>query len=468
MIRRTLRQIAEMSGGRLAEEANADTPVAGVSIDSRTIAPGNLFIPFVGTSHDGHSFVPEAIRKGAAAFCWQTDHGEPPDGAPAVLIDDAQTALMRLAAAYRRELQIRVVGVTGSNGKTTTKDMIAAVLGTTYRVQKTRENQNSHIGLPLSVLALEETTEVAVLEMGMRARGEIAELSKIARPDVAVITCIGEAHLERLGSREAIARAKLEILEGLREDGLFVYPGDEPLIRRLLAEAPRPSGMVSIRFGESADGSCDLFPIALMQETAGTHFVGNWAGSPHFYVPLPGRHHVRNALAALAVGKWLGVSDADAARGLRHAELTGMRTTLVRGASGLTILDDAYNANPTSMHAALDLLAELRGFSRKFVVFGDMLELGPEEERYHREIGRRFSPDVVQGVFTVGELAALAAEEAKRRYPDQLVRAYYDCAKLIDDLLAVVDPGDVVLVKGSRAMRLEQVVEVLRRWPGRD
>ncbi|GAB2702899.1 UDP-N-acetylmuramoyl-tripeptide--D-alanyl-D-alanine ligase [Paenibacillus thermoaerophilus] len=461
MINRTLAQIAAMCGGEVSAGSRPDAVVRGVCIDTRKLAPGQLFIPFVGAKQDGHDYVAQAAALGAAAALWQRDHGSPPEGIDAVLVDDSLRALQALARAYRRELPVRVVGVTGSNGKTTTKDLAAAVVGSCYRTHKTSGNMNSHIGLPLTLLSLSEDTEVAVLEMGMRGRGEIEQLTRIAEPDVAVITNIGEAHLMQLGSREEIARAKLEIVLGLKPGGVLITPGDEPLIDAHLSEFRQPDTLKRITFGRGAGN--DLYPVATLADASGMHFTTNWETAPTFFLPLLGRHNVLNALAAIAAGVALGISFRDIARGLRGAELSGMRIEIVKSANGATIVNDAYNASPSSMHAAIDLLEEMKGYRRKYAVIGDMLELGAREVEYHREIGARLSPDVVDGVFAYGPLSAYSAEEAAKRYPDLMVRAYDDKDALLRDLTGVLDERDVVLVKGSRGMKLEELVHALQQ-----
>ncbi len=230
MISRTLGQIAAMIKVENDVSSFQDKLIQGVCIDTRKIIKGNLFIPFKGERMDGHQFVEAALEQGAAAALWQKDVPNPPKNAPILIVEDTLEALQQLAKSYRDELPAKVIGITGSNGKTTTKDITAAIFSETYKVHKTEGNFNNHIGLPLTILSMEESTEIAILEMGMSGKGEISLLTKLSRPDVAIITNIGEAHLLDLGSREAIAEVKLEIIEGLSENGLLIYPGNEPLI----------------------------------------------------------------------------------------------------------------------------------------------------------------------------------------------------------------------------------------------
>ncbi len=461
MISRSLEEIYRMLGTEAVKstELLSGIAIGGVSTDTRTIQTGSLFVPLIGDQFDGHAYAAEAFAKGAAAALWQTDRPNPPVGAPLIFVKDSLAAMQQLAKAYRRQLPVRIIGITGSNGKTTTKDLVAAVLATTFKVHKTKGNLNNHIGLPLTLLQIEEDTEFAVVEMGMSGRGEIEFLSGLAEPEAAVITMIGEAHMLQLGSREEIARAKTEILSGLRKDGLFVYNGDEPLIEQVLPEMKAPLSLKSIRFGRSAEN--DIYPVSIELDREGTHFTINRSGYPDFYIPLLGAHNVINALAAIALAAHFGVEPAAIASGLASLQMTSMRIEKLTAASGITVLNDAYNASPASMKAALKLIEQMTGYGRKFVVLGDMLELGDKEEQFHREIGVSLSPDHIDYIFTFGRLGGIIADEAAKRYPRERVKAFTDKSLLVEELTALAAPGDVVLVKGSRGMRLEQVVHAL-------
>lgn len=333
---------------------------------------------------------------------------------------------------------------------------------------KTEGNYNNHIGLPLTLLQLEEDTEMAVVEMGMSARGEIALLSELARPEAAVITNIGESHLMQLGSRKEIARAKLEILKGLQPGGFFVYPGDEPLLRELMDDRvfreqmgfSKPAGMKLFRFGETDDN--EMYPVSIMLDGFQTHFHLNRPEDTTFTVPLPGRHNVLNAAAAIAVCKYMGVAEKDIVRGLEQARIARMRFEWLRGLNGATIINDAYNASPSSVRAALDLIEDLKGYGRKIVILGDILELGEEEVKFHREIGRYLDPDTIDYVLTFGLLAENIAEEAKKRFPEGRVHPFSDKMQLARWAAGMMQANDLLLVKGSRGMKLEEVVEQLK------
>ncbi|TVY09599.1 UDP-N-acetylmuramoyl-tripeptide--D-alanyl-D-alanine ligase [Paenibacillus cremeus] len=469
MIKRTLAEIAVMAGGRLAEGTPADLMISGVSKDTRTIGAGNLYVPLIGESFDGHDFVSDAIEKGATAALWQIDHADAPVGVPLVIVDDTLGALQRLAKAYRRELAVRIVGVTGSNGKTTTKDMTAAVLSTGFQVHKTAGNYNNHIGLPLTLLALSEDTEVAVLEMGMSGRWEIDLLSRLAEPEVAIITNIGEAHLLQLGSRKEIARAKTEILAGLRNGGVLVYNGDEPLIEEVLPEMAESGRMQNgsyskIRFGTAADN--DLYLKHMRLDAKGTRFTVHSEPEAAFTIPVLGAHNAVNALAAIAVGRHFGLSDEQIAAGLESAVMTGMRIEVMQTPSGITLLNDAYNASPTSMRAAIELLHEMKGYHKKFAVLGDMLELGDQEAEFHREVGTWLDPQEIQAVFLFGPLSQHTAAGVQEHFDGERVKHYTDKAELAEALSQVAAAQDLVLIKGSRGMKMEQVAAFLGGFTG--
>lgn len=432
--------------------------IDGVSIDSRKIQPGNLFIPFKGEHSDGHRFVEDALQKGAAAALWQKDVPNPPLHLPVLIVEDTLTALQELARSYRNELDVKVVGITGSNGKTTVKDMTANLLALQYKVKKTEGNFNNHIGMPLTILSLDEDTEIAVLEMGMSGKGEIEFLTRLARPNVTVITNIGEAHLQDLGSRDGIADAKLEIIQGLQEHGLIVYMGDEVLLKERLANY---DGNAQVKtFGRSRQN--DLYPVEISGSQSGSRFKVN-DNDVEFDLPVLGAHNVLNALSAMLVAQYFNIPFEKMNDGFSHLKLTNMRMELVEGANGERVINDAYNASPTSMRAAIDLISNLPDFNQKIVVLGDMLELGEQENNFHYEIGKGLDPEKVNYVFTYGPLATHIAEGAKTNFPNERVLSFSDKTALIEELKKLTDKETLILVKASRGMKLEEVVIALEK-----
>ncbi|WP_404348983.1 UDP-N-acetylmuramoyl-tripeptide--D-alanyl-D-alanine ligase [Sutcliffiella horikoshii] len=453
MIKRTLKEIQEMAQGQPISSEYSAIVVEGVSKDTREDMSGKLYIPIIGENFNGHAFVRDAIeKKGAVASFWQKDQPEPPADLNLIFVDDTIEALQHLASSYRNEIGMKVVGITGSNGKTTTKDMVTSVLETTFRVHKTAGNYNNHIGLPLTILSMKEDTEVAVLEMGMSGRGEIELLSNIAKPDAAVITNIGESHMQDLGSREGIAEAKLEIAAGLKQDGKLIINGDEPLL------TDRVGGKTNvIPFGLKANN--DYQAKDIMLKGRGTHFI---IEETEYFIPVLGAHNVTNALAAIIVGELFGVSEENRKKGLEQLVITGMRNEVVETSGGWTVINDAYNASPTSMRAALDLLGSLDGYGKKIAVLGDMLELGDMEKTFHHEIGQYVKEKNVDYVFTFGALGMEIAKGAQEVMESSRVKPFMNKQELTRELLPLLESGDVVMVKGSRGMKLEEVIEGIK------
>jgi len=419
-------------------------------IDSRRVEKGDLFFALRGERRDGHDFIAEALERGAAGLVVERPW-EAPNDVAVFHVSDALSALQRLAAYWRARHDIRVIGVTGSVGKTTCKELIAAVLGARYRVLKSPANLNTEIGLPLTLLYLSEGHERAVLEMAMYGPGEIDLLCRIARPDVGVVTNVGPVHLERLGSMGAIAAAKAELVEALPSGGVAILNGDDPLV----AAMARRTRARSLLYGQSSQ--CDLRAADLQgRGLEGISFRLTYGGqSLAVDTPLPGLHHVYPALAAAAVGLTEGLSLAEIAGALRQAR-PDLRLRVLRAPNGATILDDSYNASPQSMLAALGLLAELPG--RRIAVLGEMRELGAAEEEGHRQVGERAAA-CADLVLVVGKRArplyeaAVAAGSGARFFnvPEDALPALRDELK----------PGDHVLVKASRAVALETVVDAL-------
>ncbi|WNQ11803.1 UDP-N-acetylmuramoyl-tripeptide--D-alanyl-D-alanine ligase [Paenibacillus aurantius] len=459
MIQKRLKAIEQMTGGKGLSPSYDDITIEGVSIDSRTVKPGNLFIPLI-RQLDGHHYVEEAIAKGAAASLWQTDHPSPPHHLPLIYVDDGLQALQKLAAAYRGELPVTTIAVTGSNGKTTTKDILTSVLQTNYRVHKTLGNLNSQIGVPLTLLEIDKDSEVAVIEMGMSERGQIDRLSRMVQPDIAVITMIGVSHLSTLGSREEIANAKLEIVNGLKDGGTLIYNGDEPLLAERVQEVIGSNAVSLIRIGEAEHN--EYRAEIIKSDAEGSSFK---VRKEEFHLPILGAHNISNALCATAAAYQLGLGPEQVAEGFTLLQVTKMRMEKIDAPRGFTILNDAWNASPVSMASAIETFQDLPGYIRKFAVLGDMLELGPKEQEFHREIGWSLDPRRMDYVYTVGELAAHIAQEAAKRFPEGKVKAFASKEEAAEELWQNLNPQDLVLVKGSRGMQLESMVSRLMQSP---
>ncbi|MBS9803736.1 UDP-N-acetylmuramoyl-tripeptide--D-alanyl-D-alanine ligase [Bacillus toyonensis] len=452
MIQIQLNKLEEVVNGEGLQESFHYIEMQGVCIDSKKIKKGNLFVPIIRVK-DGHDYVKEAMDKGAAASLWKKSYGDPPKGIPIIFVDDTLLVLQKIARYYRKISNVKVIGITGSNGKTTVKDIIGTILSTTYRVYKTKGNLNSQIGLPLTILEMKQDTEFLILEMGMSETGQIRNLSQIAQPDVAIITMIGQSHLETIGSREEIAKAKLEIIDGLKDKGLFLYNGDEPLLSR----NNNILGIKCKSFGEKDTN--DSFPVNVQLDEHGVHFTLNNLTKVQYDVPLHGKHNILNAIVGIAVGQFYKVPTEKIQKALQQINITHMRFQFLTAKTGFTIINDAWNASPSSMKAAIETLQKLNAYEKKIIVVGDMLELGKETETYHREIGKMLNQESIQYVFTYGGLAEIVAEEAMKTYATGQVQSYNNKTKIAEEVLKIITKKDVVLLKGSRGMALEEIVQ---------
>ncbi|HDR7276412.1 UDP-N-acetylmuramoyl-tripeptide--D-alanyl-D-alanine ligase [Bacillus cereus] len=452
LIQMNLKKLEEVVNGEGLQESFHLIEIHGVCIDSKNMKEGNLFVPII-RMKNGHEYVKEAMDNGAVASLWKKSYGTPPKGIPIIFVDDTLFALQQLAQFYRREINVKVIGITGSNGKTTVKDIIGSILSSTYRVHKTKGNFNSQIGLPLTILEMERNTEFLILEMGMSEKGQIRNLSRIAQPDVAIITMIGQSHLETLGSREEVAKAKFEIIDGLHDDGLFLYNGDEPL----LSQNINMLGIESKSFGGKYTN--DLFPTNVQLDEYGVHFKLSDSTKVKYDVPLHGKHNILNAIVGIAVGQFYNVPTEKIQEALQQINITQMRFQFLTAKTGFTIINDAWNASPSSMKAAIETLQKLNAYKKKMIVIGDMLELGKKGETYHREIGKMLNEESIQYVFTYGELAKIVAEEARKNYHAGKVQSFDNKAEIAEEVLKIITQNDVVLLKGSRGMALEEIVQ---------
>jgi UDP-N-acetylmuramoyl-tripeptide--D-alanyl-D-alanine ligase len=468
----TLAQIWHGMTGQEIDNARAtELRFRDVVIDSRLAQENSLFVALRGEKDDGHNYVKDALKRGAAVAIID----KVVDGVPLIidtaqrplpslpspltpgfclLVEDTLKALQDMAAYHRRLFDVRVIGVTGSIGKTTTKEAIHSVLSKSFPTLKSAENLNNEIGLPLALLGLEESHSRVVLEMGMYALGEIAQLAAIALPQVGVVTNVSHSHLERLGSLERVAQAKAELVQALPPDGTAILNGDDPRVEAM-------SSMTTARvllYGLSPD--CHLRASHIESRGLdGIRFRMHYGRETlHVKVPLLGRHSIHTALAAAAVGVTEGQAWGSIVAGLRDLAVQ-LRLIATPGMRGSTIIDDSYNASPTSTLAALNLLAELKG--RKIAVLGDMSELGSYAEEGHRKVGRRVA-EVAQRLVTVGHLAAIIGREAvaiSMEHGDVFFAE--DNQQAVQFLQSIVAPGDLILVKGSRGMRMEEIVAQL-------
>lgn len=452
------------TGGRLL----GISPVATfgvVSTDTRAIRPGDIFVALVGERFDGHDFVASALASGAGALV-VSRAPQPLPSVPVVLVEDTLKALGDLAAFHRATLRnLCVVAITGSSGKTTVKEMAAAILGQQCKVLKTEGNFNNLIGLPLSLLPVDVSHEVAVLEMGMNHPGEIARLTEIADPDVACIVNVQEAHLEGLGSIEGVARAKGELFAGLHDWATMVVNADDPRVAALAAAYPHKK----VRFGADPQAEVRATHIRSLGEE-GMAFTLHVLGEKHrVSLRCPGVHNVGNALAAAAIGHAVGLGIELIAVGLEGYVPFASRLQISTATGGLKVINDTYNANPGSMRAALATLVDLAGERKKVAVLGDMLELGEESCPAHRALGVEVARLGCNALLAVGEFARKTVEGARGFGMDpKLAKGFADKSELVTHLrklevLGDLVAGDWILVKGSRGMRMESIVEDLTR-----
>ncbi|MBE9916509.1 UDP-N-acetylmuramoyl-tripeptide--D-alanyl-D-alanine ligase [Paenibacillus donghaensis] len=455
MISHKLKAIEQMAEGDGLSREFEEILIQGVSIDSRTVTPGNLFVPII-RELDGHDYVIDAISKGALASFWQTDHPNPPVHLPLIFVDDCLKSLQGLATKYRKELLVKVIGVTGSNGKTTTKEMLNSVLQTKFRVYKTKGNLNSQVGVPLTVLGINRDAEVAVIEMGMSEKGQIDQLSRIVQPNIAVITMIGVSHLSSLGSREEIATAKLEIVNGLENGGCLVYNGDESLLTMGLENIQSNTSIQTISFGQGKFNE-------IKSENAVTDSNGSYfsVGDNKFYVPLLGAHNINNALATIAIASKMGLNSTEINEGFRTLKMPNMRMEKIYSPLGYTIINDAWNASPDSVNAAIKTFQELSGYREKYLVLGDMLELGDQEKEFHQLIGRNLDPLKINYLYTFGALSSLIALEAEKRFPIGSVQTYMDIMELAKAIKSMIKKNDVILLKASRGIQIDSILPIL-------
>ena len=446
-----LEDILQAVNGKIADNIDLSSlpPITGIATDTRELKQGQLFVPIKGERFDGHDFLPQAFEKGA--ICCLSEAGYSSAEKCVIYVENTRKALGDLAKYYLSLFSIPVVAITGSVGKTTTKDMIASVLEQKYQVLKTQGNFNNDIGLPKTIFQLENHHQVLVLEMGMNHFGEIQYLSQIARPDIAVITNVGVSHIENLGSREGILQAKCEIFDGLKKNGIILLNKDNDMLRTVQHKTH-----CVFWYGVSSDSDItakDINPLGI--EGIGCTICMKDTQLP-VIIPVPGEHMVLNALAAAGVGSYLGVEPMDIKKGIESFRPTGMRMSVFKTDAGTTIINDAYNANPVSMKAALDVLANCEG--RKVAVLGDMFELGPYAGDMHFEVGQYAKEKGIDVIICVGTLAKHILEGAAGGN----VFYYETQENFLTEGIQQVHEGDTVLIKASRGMHFEKTAEKIQ------
>lgn len=442
----SVEDILRATGGSLIS-GDEKTEISGVVSDSRRISGGELFVPFKGERSDGHDFIPDVLEKGAAAVLTEKDIEI--SGSAAIKVESTLKALGDIAREYMKMYRVPVVGVTGSVGKTSTKDMISGVLSVKYDILKSTGNHNNEIGMPLMILGMEENNNMAVLEMGMSAFGELNYLAEIAKPDVAVITNIGMSHIENLGSQEGILKAKLEICDYFDKSSVLFVNGDDKFLKNIEKE------FKVIRYGMGEN--CDIRAVDIENKgILGTNFTAVTGGKSYrVFVKAPGVHNVYNALAAIGIGMHYGISAKEAAKAVSEVELTDMRMT-VEELGDKIILKDFYNAAPDSVRASLAVLKTVEN-KRRVAVLGDILEMGEFAEVEHKKLGAA-AYETADVLITAGENGKFIAEGAKEAGMTEVI-SFNDTDSAALEILNYTKPGDCILIKASRGMKFEKIYE---------
>lgn len=465
----TLEQIAGACGGTyVGSETDKKKEISGVVIDSRLVEPGYLFIPIKGAKVDGHRFIPDVFAKGALAVLSEQELNNP--AGPYILVASTETAMKRIAAYYRRTLNIKVVGITGSVGKTSTKEMIASVLSQKYNVLKTEGNLNNEIGLPLTIFKIRQQHEVAVLEMGISEFGEMHRLSEMAYPDICVITNIGTCHLENLHTRDGILQAKTECFSHMKGNGIAVLNGDDDKLCTKKIVNGRPAvfygmgeaaAVVETEAGEKALAEKSIYATDVqvmgLTGTKAVIHIGTGKSSP-VEIPIAGEHNVYNALAATAVAVQLGLNTEEIRRGIEAVQTIGGRSNLIHK-DGITVIDDCYNANPVSMKASIDVLAKASG--RKLAVLGDMGELGVDERQLHYSVGKHLKGKGINALFCTGTLAGEIVNAVRTNSPETEIYYMESKEELIKEIKKYRKAGDTILIKASHFMGFSDIVREL-------
>lgn len=448
MIRTSIETIQQWVHASLYGCPDPKIEIQGVSIDSRQIDLGTLYIPIIGARVDGHSFIEDVKKHGASASFWRKDHTPYPEGIPLILVDDTLEAMHEMARGYLKELDCTIIGITGSNGKTSCKDMMQSVLPQRFITQCTQGNRNSEFGLPLTIFEFEPNLEVGILEMGLEHPGDLDVLCSIAAPDISVLTSVGSAHMVEFGGQEGIAKGKLEILSNTKPNGRFYYHKESAVIEKVLPSVSHDGSVCIQSFGYTGDIHIEG-DIEHLEE--GIRFQTNVYDQP-FFVPVWGDFQAINALPVIDVAKQLGLSYEQVKAGLQELNLTKMRTnkTIINQA---IVLDDTYKSNPESAKVALDTLMTLKA-EKHIAVLADMLDLGEEENRLHEEVGEYAVQIGVDAIYCIGERSRHTANACREKG-----QWFAEKAELISRLKEEMKHSCAILVKGSRAMAMETIIE---------
>ena len=457
MINRSLSEVASMISGEISDESYNDLRIKGVSTDSRTIDYGNLYIPLIGEVYDGRLFIKECEDKGAKAFIIDKNYKVKNNiSIPYIVVDDTKKALQDLAAAYRNQLSCKFVAITGSNGKTTTKDLLDTVLKVKYKTQKTLGNLNNEIGVPKTLLNLDEDTEIAIVELGTDNFGDISLTTSLVRPDIAAITNIGDSHLHNLKTKSGILKAKLEILEGMNDDGIFIYNIDDPTMSKEIPSYDIKQKVLSFGKDERADFRFDIF------KSSNTNLSFSHEGET-YSLPLIGEHNAYNAALVVMISEIFKLSKEEIDAGFLKVKASTNRSELIQ-ADGFDILDDSYKSNPQSLLAGLETCNMLEGYENKILCLADMLELGSNEEKLHYQVGEKINNKKISYCLFYGPLSYHMYEASLKNFPKNKVFHFNSKDELIEKLKSLITKSSLVFVKGSHGMHMEEIVDSIKSF----
>jgi UDP-N-acetylmuramoyl-tripeptide--D-alanyl-D-alanine ligase len=464
MIKIRIKDAAIILNAECAGSCNVEDFIEGVSIDSRKVSKNNLFVPIKGMTVNGHKFINDVIEKGACATLWNKDEPNPPQNIAVLLVEDTLKALQDLALWYRNTLSAKIVGITGSNGKTSTKDITAGVLSQKFKTQKTMGNFNTEIGVPYTLLSLDEDCEAAVIEMGMERKGEIDFLTRLVQPDIGIITSVGLVHIDNFPSIEEIAKAKLEITEGIKENGLFIYFGDDPLIEKTVNATEMKKSIRKQTFGLEEKNT--LFLTDFSESMEGINFKVNDHNLGELHVEMLGKHQALNSMAAILAARELGMNDEEIRLGLLRIEKTGLRNEVIK-INDCTILNDCYKSNPVSICAALDIF-ELIEAKKKITVLGDMLGYREMSHDMHYNVGKNLALHNIDELVTIGQEAKFMAKGAKENTKIKSIVEFDTKEEATEYLKKYLDEDCAILIKGSRFLKLEYIVNTLKSTEGKN
>lgn len=460
MINIKIKEVSEILNAEYKGYCDQDINIKGVSIDSRNVIKNSLFIPIKGLTVNGHSFIKDAVKNGAIATLWNKDEPNPPDNIAVILVDDTVKGLQDLSRYYRKKLKTKIVGVTGSNGKTSTKDITAAVLSQKYKTQKTMGNYNTEIGVPFTLLSLDEDCQVAVIEMGMERKGEIDFLTNLVEPDIGIITSVGLVHIDNFPSIEEIAKAKLEIVSGIKDKGLFIYFGDDKLIEETVKNTEIKDSIGQQTFGLNKNNTIWLKEFE--QDLNGITIKVSDESFDELHIDILGKHQALNAMAAILAAQELGMNSEEISEGLLKIEKTGLRNEIIK-INKCNILNDCYKSNPVSINAALDIF-ELFDSKKKIVVLGDMLGYREMSYDMHYNVGKDLSKYNIDELITIGDDAKIMAKGARENTNINNILEFATKEEATVYLKKYLNEDCTILVKGSRFLKLEYIANKLKEW----